>query len=113
MDTASRIGDVLTGGDVEFPIVPRASHDLPVAHPPQPIRLVGGRCVGAADQTQAQGGALVRAIVHDRVQRTAHVVHADTELPDVDQFHPAGRQLVNGAHESPFEHQGISLLDQH
>ena len=89
-DAASRIGQVLTRSDIEFPVVPRASDDLPVAHAAHPARLVGSRLVGAAEQARAQRGALVRAVIDDRVQRTAHVVDAHAELPDVDQLHAPG-----------------------
>src|SRR6202021_1435793 len=50
----------------------------------------------------------MRAVIHDRVQRTVHVVHTHAELADVDQFHPAGRQLIEGAHESPLGHLRIT-----
>ena len=93
-----RIGEVATRGDVEFPIVPRAPNDLTFPYPTQPTGLVGREFGGAAEQTQTERSALVRAVVGDRVQCAADVVHPDAELADVHQFHRTRRYFVDACH---------------
>src|ERR1700730_8805737 len=107
-DSSLRVSDIASRGDVEFPIVPRAPNDLPVAGALQPVWRFRVGFVGSADVAQTQWRTFVRAVVDDRVQRPPHVVHAHAELPDVDQLHRTRRQLIEGAHQAAFQHGPIT-----
>ena len=68
-DSLLRVGEDHPGGDVELPVMPRASRDPTFTDMPQLAGHLRGVFGGAPDITRAQRRALVRAVVRDRIQR--------------------------------------------
>src|SRR3954451_1540310 len=91
-------GEALSGGDIELDAMPRAGHDLSLAHPRELPVSRGGAGHRAVDRSRAERTKLMRTDIGEGVKVSVHVEDADLDAPQLHNAVCPGRKLIYRPH---------------